>query len=317
VPLTVHLQGYNIVLWVSLGMLLLSLLLWAHQRSVAARARAERARREAERPELGGDSYFLPPAPIEQAVELANPVEIESLLAGESETVAAAARQQLEATTDIAITGGLRELSLSLPSPPKPPPPARAPEVRPRPAQQTAPITPGPVVKTRSAAVGAATAVQDNQFRVPVRELVLAWFEARGYRASTAFRDAQPIELVLHHRKDQQRSYAFVVERTRVTSARASSLLAHARASGLPRLLIAAEAGTEEGLPKRVQRQGIRLFDEAGIRAQLGKIDIRVAAKIIAVARSRGLARRAAAAAAAAQARQPVKRGDPLAAAKL
>lgn len=310
-------QGYNIVLWISLGMLALSLLLWAHQRSVAARARAERARREAERPELGGDSYFLPPAPIEQAVELANPVEIESLLTGESETVAAAARRQLEETTDIVVTGGLRELSLSLPAPAKPPPAPRPAQTLRSPERQVAPTVPGPALKTRSAPAPAAVAAQDNQFRVPVRELVLAWFEARGYRASTAFRDAHPIELVLRHRKDQERSYAFVVERALVTSARASSLLAHARASGLPRLLIAAEAGTEEGLPKRVQRQAIRLFDEAGIRAQLGKIDIRVAAKIIAVARSRGLAHRAAAAAAAAQARQAVKRGNPLTAAKL
>jgi len=157
----------------------------------------------------------------------------------------------------------------------------------------------------------------DNQFRIPVRELVLAWFEARGYRASTAFSDAHPIELVLHHRKDRDRSYAFVVENALVTSARASALHAQARASGLSRLLIAAEAGAEEDLPKRVQKLGIRVFDERGIRAQLGKIDIRIAAKIIAVARGRGLARRTAAAAAAARARQTTGPGSSLAPAKL
>jgi len=164
---------------------------------------------------------------------------------------------------------------------------------------------------------GAAAAVPtpaENQFRIPVRELVLAWFEARGYRASVAFADARPIELILQHRKDQERNYAFVVERAFVTSERASSLLAHARASGLPRLLIAAEGGTEEDLPKRVQRLGIRLFDEPGIRAQLGRIDIRVAAKIIAVARGRALARRTAA---AAHSQQLLRRGNPLPAAKL
>ncbi|HYB50976.1 MAG TPA: hypothetical protein VED47_07725 [Burkholderiaceae bacterium] len=345
------LQGYSIVLWISLGMLALSLALWAHQRGKMARARAERARREAERPELGGDSYFLPPAPIEQAVELANPVEIESLLAGESETVAAAARRQLEATTDIGITEGLRDLTFALPAStsrpsasapvrPVPPPQANAPAAsstpsprtgyaarkptssvqatRPvpaRPPDRLAAATGSPPPAAHAASQPAASA-PENQFRIPVRELVLAWFEARGYRATTPFRDAHPIELVLHHRKDRDRSYAFVVERGLVTSKRVSSLLAHARASGLSRLLIAAEAGTEADLAKRVQREGIRVFDEAGIRGQLGKIDIRVAAKIIAVARSRGLARRTAAASAAARARQPTGPGGPLAAAK-
>jgi len=354
-------------------MLMLSLLIWATQRRGAARARAERARREADRPQIGGDSYFLPPAPIEQAVELANPVEIESLLAGESETVAAAARRELEEPTDIAVTGGLRELSLAVPGAPRPPVPMRptqpltqtnglrelslsvpgAPRppapVRPtqpltqtnglrelslsvpgasrspastRPSQPPTPIrrpasTPAPAPAAKPLA-GQGAGAHDNQFRIPVRELVLAWFEARGYRASTAFSDAHPIELVLHHRKDRDRSYAFVVENALVTSARASSLLAQARAAGLPRLLIAAEAGTEEDLSKRVQRLGIRVFDERGIRAQLGKIDIRIAAKIIAVARGRGLARRTAAAAAAARARQQsAGRGGSLAAVKL
>jgi hypothetical protein len=69
-------------------------------------------------------------------------------------------------------------------------------------------------------------------------------------------------------------------------------LLARAQAAGLERLLIAAEAGSEEGLPARLRRQGVRIFDEAAIRAELGKIDIRVAAKIIAVARGRARARR-------------------------
>jgi len=320
-------KSYNIVLWISLAMLALALMIWVQQRIAAARVRAKRARRAAERQELGGDSYFLPPAPIEQAVELANPVEIESLLAGEPETVAAAARRQLEEPTDIAMTGGLRELSLSVGTPA--PMPARA--RRTEPSMPPAPVRPvaaasqpsgtraAPAAMPRPPAgplAGLPAAVPtpaDNQFRIPVRELVLAWFEARGYRATVAFADARPIELILHHRKDQERSYAFVVERAFVTSERASSLLAHARASGMPRLLIAAEAGTEEDLPKRVQRLGIRLFDEPGIRAQLGRIDIRVAAKIIAVARSRALARRAA----AAHSQQLVRRGDPLPAAKL
>jgi hypothetical protein len=286
----------NLVLWVSLAVLMLALALWGQKRGAAARARAERARRAAGREALGGDSYFLPPAPIEQAVELANPVEIDHLLAGESETVAAMARRQLEeATTDLALTDGLSDLSLSVAAPPSPPLAARRSEPV-RPPEPPIPAAPPGKTSAPRPASPAPPSVPppatNSVTRVPVRELVLAWFEARGYRATNTLSDALPIELVLHHRKDQARTYAFVVERELVTAKRASWLLTQARTAGLARLLIAAEVGSDHGLRKKVHRHGIRIFDEATIRAELGKIDIRVAAKIIAVARGRALARR-------------------------
>jgi len=120
---------------------------------------------------------------------------------------------------------------------------------------------------------------------------VLAWFEARGYRAAPVSPQRRPIELVLRHRTDVGRIYAFVVERELVTAARAASLLALARAAGVSRVLIAAEAGSEARLPAKVQRQGVRIFDDEAIRAELGKVDISVQAKIIAVARSRAMTR--------------------------
>ncbi len=304
----------NLVLWVSLAVLMLALALWGQKRGAAARARAERARRAAGREALGGDSYFLPPAPIEQAVELANPVEIDHLLAGESDTVAAMARRQLEeATTDLALTGGLSDLSLSVAAPPSPPPAARRSEpVRP-PEPPIPAALPGKTSAPRPAPPALASVpppAANAVTRVPVRELVLAWFEARGYRATNTLSDALPIELVLHHRKDQARTYAFVVERELVTATRASWLLTQARTAGLARLLIAAEAGSEHGLRKKVHRHGIRIFDEATIRAELSKIDIRVAAKIIAVARGRALAHRSGPATAAVTRARPSRLRD-------
>ena len=59
----------GILLWISLSLLLFALAFWAQRRSAAARARADRARREAEREDLGGNSYFMPLPVIEQAVE--------------------------------------------------------------------------------------------------------------------------------------------------------------------------------------------------------------------------------------------------------
>jgi hypothetical protein len=287
------------LLWVSLAVLMLGLVLLAHRRSVIARSRAERARREAERENLGGNSYFLPVAPVEPAIELENPVEIDALLHDEPEAVAEYARRELEATTDIAITGGLRDLSLAIGTPPpierriepvmKPPLPAPPPAA----AQPVSPTAP----QENSAPEPAASPVED-QTPPSVRELVLAWFEARGYRAMATSGDCRPVELILRHRKDGGRNYAFVVETDTVTRSRVSTLRIHARANGLARLLIAAEGKVEAGLAEAMRKQGVRLFDDAGIRAELGKVDIRIAAKIIAVAQSRTRARRRGASAA-------------------
>ena len=122
---------------------------------------------------------------------------------------------------------------------------------------------------------------------VPVRELALAWFEARGYRASSASLAVRPIELVLRHRKDPGRAYAFIVERERVTADRVAALVEHANSIGLTRLLVAAESGIEPDTRKRFRREGVRLVDQYEMRREFDKLDLRVAAKIIAVARSR------------------------------
>jgi hypothetical protein len=274
-------QYNEIVLMLSAAALLLILALIAQRRSARARTRLERVKREAELEDLGGNSYFMPPPPLEQAVELDDAVEIDSLLSGESDTVAAQARRQLERTTDVDLTAGVRNLSFSLATP--------SPPVRPVPV-------PAPLPLRRAdppiAAAGGPTT--DEIARVPARELVLAWFEARGYRPAALPPDVRPIELLLRHGKTPERAYAFVVETEALSTQRISSLFTLARASGFQRLLIASESPLAPALVETSRRQGLRIFDEASIRAELGKIDIRVAAKIIAVARGRAATRRAA-----------------------
>jgi hypothetical protein len=268
--------------------LMLVLALLAQRRGTAARSRLQRVKREAEIEDLGGNSYFMPPPPLEQAVELDDAVEIDSLLCGESDTIAAQARRQLERTTDVDLTGGLRNLSLSLGTP-APPPPVPTP----LPLRHANPATPQPA---GAGVVTERAPTTDEIIRVPVRELVLAWFEARGYRPAALPLDSRPIELLLRHSKTPERVYAFVAERDTLNAQRISSLVTLARAAGFQRLLIATESAMEAGLAEKIHRQGIRIFDESSIRAELGKIDIRIAAKIIAVARGRAATRRAAAA---------------------
>lgn len=274
-------QNQELVLMLSAAALMLLLAVISQRRSTAARARLERVKREADLEDLGGNSYFMPPPPLEQAVELDDAVEIDSLLSGEPETVAAQARRQLERTTDVDLTGGLRNLSFSLatPAPPAAPVPSPLPQRRADP--------PGVPV-----AGSAANATNDDAAKVPVRELVLAWFEARGYRPAALPPESQPIELLLRHSKTPERAYAFMVVREGLTAQRVSSLFTLARSSGFKRLLIASDGEADPALVERVRPQGVRIFDETRIRSELGKIDIRIAAKIIAVARGRAATRR-------------------------
>jgi hypothetical protein len=359
----------TLVLWALLAVALFALAFWGQRRAAAAKARAERARREAELEDLGGNSYFMPLPTIEQAVVIANPVEIDSLLNGEPETVVARARAQLDAPTDISMGGDPDELPYVLGSAPRPAPAAAAPVQRPIPvltdaipptiavplARSSAPAAaapilppmpaPAPVAAARPAPAPAAPAPtapvaarptpapaapfaprpaapapatpvaaavrkpapvpialpampavqEDEQTPIAVRDLVLTWFEARGYRANAISVQFRPIELELRHRTDVDRNYAFVVERERVTALRAAALLKLAKSAGHARLLIAAERGSEPQSLAELRRLGVRVFDERAIRAELDKIDLRVAAKIIAVARGRNPLRRSAA----------------------
>lgn len=149
-----------------------------------------------------------------------------------------------------------------------------------------------PVSRPSPAAMLAGRTGSNSEGDVPLRELALAWFEARGYRGAPASPAVRPIELVLRHREDPGRAYALVVEPSRVTGDRVVSLAAQARAIGLVRLLVVAETGAEPGASTR--KKGVRLMDRATMNAELKKLDLSIAAKIIAVARKRATTRAAA-----------------------
>jgi hypothetical protein len=219
-----------------------------------------------------GETIFEPGTPTgivpgRGGIEVAEVLDIEELLRDESAAVAERARAQLEEPTNIH-TGD------TLPPRPMAAPPS------PRPAPPPAPPPPAPPAAARTAPPG---------HDVPLRELVLAWFEARGYRSSPASPVVRPIELVLRHRDDPARAYAFVVGTQRVTVERVQQLAQQARSIGLIRVLVVADAGlTPEAANAK---RGVRVLDRAALKAELDKLDLSVAAKIIAVARKRAAAR--------------------------
>jgi hypothetical protein len=278
----------------SLVFLFLIVFVWAIQR--ARRIRAEAANREAQAlaqmragksgaNERQGETVFagMPSQMLPRAgIEVNEVVDLDELLAGEPVGVATRARARLEEPTNI--DAGLDTL---------PPRPVVAPPVPAPPAAAAA--VPNPPARPRAASPRPAPEPPQRQepAGVALRELTLAWFEARGYRSSPASPAVRPIELVLRHKGDPARAYAFVVEPRRVTSDRVAALANQARSIGLLRLLIVAEGGADEGAA--AHRKGVRLMDRGAMDDELKKLDLSVAAKIIAVARKRAAGRTAAA----------------------
>lgn len=130
---------------------------------------------------------------------------------------------------------------------------------------------------------------------VPLRELVLAWYESRGYRRSPASPAVWPIELVLRHREDATRAYAFVVQTDHVSVDRITALIEQAREIGMMRVAVIAEAGYERGAKEVAKRRHVRLIDRSTMEAELSELQLPTAAKIIAVARTRAAAESSAA----------------------
>lgn len=153
-----------------------------------------------------------------------------------------------------------------------------------RPERGAMPLTETP----QRSFVGGGDLVRHGEDGPPLREVALAWFEARGYRSSPASPAVRPIERVLRHRQDAARGYAFVVERQPVSARRIEQLQTLALSVGLKRLLVVAEAGAVDRESR--EQRGVRLMDRNALAAELDRLDLSIAAKIIAVARKRGSA---------------------------
>lgn len=153
---------------------------------------------------------------------------------------------------------------------------------------------PAPASDDAQAAAPVAAAAAEPRARaesvgtgVPLRELVLAWYESRGYRASPASAAVWPIERVLRHRDDAARAYAFVVQPDLVSVDRITALVEQAREIGMLRVAVVAEAGYERGARDVARRQHVRLIDREAMVAELAALNLATAAKIVAVARTR------------------------------
>lgn len=254
--------------------------------ALAARDAAALAAVEAQRaaqPQRSGQETVLAGMPTRMIVrggievrDVTEVVDIDALLAGESPQVAGRARASLEEPTNIH-TGLEDDVELAHPVI-TPLPSSSA-------ARSTVTVT-GPTTQgLQRSTVGPSTSNGGSR-DVALRELVLAWSEARGYRQAPASPVVRPIELVLRHRADPARAYGFVVDKERLSAERAAQLRMQAKSIGL-RLMLVAEAGASGAALNYLRNTSVRLMDRAAIDSELGKLDLSVAAKIIAVARRR------------------------------
>lgn len=158
------------------------------------------------------------------------------------------------------------------------------------PTPEPRPARPSPSLPPRSVERPSAPKRGGLAPSVPLRELVLAWYESRGYRGSPASPAVWPIELVLRHREDAARAYAFVVQTDHVSVDRITALIEQAREIGMMRVAVIAEAGYEKGAKEIAKRRHVRLIDRTSMEAELSELQLPTAAKIIAVARARSAA---------------------------
>lgn len=173
----------------------------------------------------------------------------------------------------------ISQIMVDDPSRRAPPPPRVSPPPAPEPKRPTA--------AARAAAREGTPMLDSMAPSVPLRELVLAWYESRGYRQVPASPAVWPIELVLRHRDDPARAYAFVVQSDNVSVDRITALIEQAREIGMLRVAIIAEAGYERGAKEIAKRKNVRLIDRPTMDAELSELQLETAAKIIAVARKR------------------------------
>ena len=283
---------------------LIGLWFWARRRAMSIRERASEREQEAMAMMLGGGRRESEEAPQAPALPEPAPRLGRVLDDGPSAKLAAAAREAARiaqeagrdremapADKSAGLNGAkhtptpaeqaaadldpIEELISQIMVDPPAPKPKKLP-VRPRAADR---IAPSPVESNHKP--------ESIGFGVPLRELVLAWYESRGYRGSPASPAVWPIELVLRHRDDAARAYAFVVQNDHISVDRITALIEQAREIGMLRVAVVAESGYERGAKEVARKRNVRLIDRSTMDAELSALELPTAAKIIAVARKR------------------------------
>jgi len=154
------------------------------------------------------------------------------------------------------------------------------------------PVPEAPVTLTAPTKIPTPASALAN---LPLRDLVLSFYEARGYRQEWAAPDIRPVELVLRNRHDHDRSYAFVhwQHPSRLDGPGLSRLARELSALGFKRAIVAVERGFDDAAIEAAKKFNLRLYDNAVIQGKILELAPELQAKLAGMSKARAQKRRA------------------------
>jgi hypothetical protein len=157
---------------------------------------------------------------------------------------------------------------------------------------ETEPVPEAPVTLTAPTKIPTPASALAN---LPLRDLVLSFYEARGYRQEWAAPDIRPVELVLRNRHDHDRSYAFVhwQHPSRLDGPGLSRLARELNALGFKRAIVAVERGFDDAAIEAAKKFNLRLYDNAVIQGKILELAPELQAKLAGMSKARAQKRRA------------------------
>jgi hypothetical protein len=154
------------------------------------------------------------------------------------------------------------------------------------------PVPEAPVTLTAPTKIPTPASALAN---LPLRDLVLSFYEARGYRQEWAAPDIRPVELVLRNRHDHDRSYAFVhwQHPSRLDGPGLSRLARELSALGFKRAIVAVERGFDDAAIEAAKKFNLRLYDNAVIQGKILELAPELQAKLAGMSKARAQKRTA------------------------
>jgi hypothetical protein len=125
---------------------------------------------------------------------------------------------------------------------------------------------------------------------LPMREMAVALYEARGYRRETALKEDAPILCFLQHRTEPNRAYGFVALQSTdpVGRERVKGIMRDLRQAGHKRIIMYASAGFAPDAIELAEPLRIRMYGPAEIMQTLTQLPPHVRQQVIDRAKQRG-----------------------------
>jgi hypothetical protein len=150
-------------------------------------------------------------------------------------------------------------------------------------------------LRERAAAAPTINVDDDPAFapQVPLLDLVITFYQARGYQTAVAQREDSPVQYWLQHKEDPQRIYAVLAlaSRSPIDAARVGLLVRELNQAGRFRLMFVAESGFEETAMAQY-KDAVQMINRPEIERRLDTTDREIRLHIMKKAMRRSEERR-------------------------